>query len=82
MSEQSTPYGERPAPAPLLTRVDALERVAEQNASAIAGLINSVDRMRASFDSRLTAIESQLVALNENNKLLAELIIKRLPDPK
>lgn len=82
MSEQSTPYGERPAPAPLLTRVDALERVTEQNASAIAGLINSVDRMRVSFDSRLTAIESQLAALNESNKLLAELIIKRLPDPK
>jgi hypothetical protein len=82
MSEQPAQYGDHPVPAPLVARVDAVERQIAQNASAISGLINAVDGLRASVDRRLTAIERQLVALNENNKLLAELIIKRLPDPK
>jgi hypothetical protein len=83
MSEQPTPYGDvPPVPAPIIARVDAVEHQIAQNANAIAALVNAVDHMRSSFDGRLAAIESQLAALNENNKLLAELIITRLPDPK
>ncbi len=89
MSEQPAQYGDHPVPASLVLRVDAIERqiaqitdVQAKNANAIAGLINAVDGLRGSVDSRLVAIERQLIALNENNRLLTELIITRLPDPK
>lgn len=81
MSEQPASYGDHPVPAPLVSRVDAVERQIAQNASAIAGLINAVDGLRASVDSRMTAMEKQLAALNQSNLLLIELINSRLPAP-
>jgi hypothetical protein len=88
MSEQPAQYGNVPPVPPLVSRVEAVERqialiadIQEKNTTAIAALVNSVDRMRASSDSRLAAIERGLTALNESNRLLADLITSRLPPP-
>lgn len=88
MSEQPAQYGDHPVPAPIVTRVERVERdlvrladSQEKNASAIAALVNSVDQMRSTFDSRLATIERGIAALNESNRLLIELITSRLPPP-
>jgi hypothetical protein len=88
MSEQPAPYGDHPVPAPLITRVERVERdlvriadIQAQNVNAIAGLVNAVDQMRSTFDSRLAAIETQLSAIHQSNQLLIELLTSRLPPP-
>jgi hypothetical protein len=56
-----------------------MKRQQEQNTQAIGALIRAVDSQRVSTDNRLSAVEKQLAALVESNKLLAELITSRLP---
>jgi hypothetical protein len=91
MSETPAPYGDYPQP--IIARVDTLERqlaqvidMQSQNANAVIALVNAIDRMRTRGDdrfmaveSRLVAMENQLAALNRSNQLIAELIATRLP---
>jgi hypothetical protein len=80
---------------PITARVDTLEQqlaqitnVQAQNANAIIALVNAIDRLCTDIDDRfiasdvrLAVMEKQLTALNESNRLLAELITTRLPPP-
>lgn len=81
---------------PITQRVEAVEQqithvasVQAQNTSAIPALIHAIDQLRSGVDThfavveaRLSAMETQLAALNRSNQLLAELLSSRLPPPK